>query len=129
MKDIIVTGILDRNTISNNRDKISLNLWKFYEDIIRFNNDTQPGKINVSNFMIIQGSAFTSDDGIVTVLDEERIYQNLNINGKPKKRFDIFAVHTTLDVKERTKTIIKKLINKQDFGFYERTINLINQSG
>ena len=129
MKDIIVIGVLDRNTISNNRDKISLNLWKFYEDIIRFNNDTQPGKINISNFMIIQGSAFTSDDGIVTVLDEEKIYQNSNINGKPKKRFDIFAVHTTLDVKEKTKTIIKKLINKQDLSFYERTINLINQSG
>jgi hypothetical protein len=129
MKDIIVIGVLNRNTISNNKDKISLNLWKFYEDIIRFNNDTQPGKINVSDFVIIQGSAFGSDDGIVTIIDEGKIYQNANSNTKPKKRFDIFAVHTTLDVKDRTKSIIKKLINKQELSFYERNVNLINQSG
>ena len=128
-KDAIFTGLLNRDYPSKAGEKISLNLWKFYEDIITFKNDTQPGNVNLSNFVIIQGSAFVTDDEIVTVLDEQKIYENINRNSKPKKRFDIFAVHTGLDTKDRTKSIVRKSVNKEQLSFYEKTINLINQSG
>ena len=62
------------------------------------------------------------------MLDQQKIYENANKNSKPKKRFDIFAVHTGLDAKDRTKSIVKKSVNKEQLSFYERIINLINQS-
>ena len=109
--------------------EISLNLWKFYEDIITFHNDTQPGNLNLSIFAIIQGTALSSNDGIVTVEDEHKIYNNINKNNNPKKHFSVFALHNNLDTDQRTKSIIDKLLNKQQLSFYEKTINLINQSG
>jgi len=126
---IAIASLFNRNYIpKGGSNKISLNLWKFYENIINSSFDTQPGNIQVPNFVIIQGSGLTTDDGIVTVKDEQKIYQNVN-NINSKKYFDIFALHSTLDEKDRTKSIIRKSLNKQDLSFYERTINLINQSG
>ena len=89
--------------------------------------DTQPGNIVVPNFIIIQGSALSSDDGVVSIKDEQKIYQNINTTNS-KKHFDIFALHSTLDGKDRTKSIIRKSLNTQGLSFYEKTINLINQS-
>ncbi|MBI2208556.1 hypothetical protein HYU50_03595 [Candidatus Woesearchaeota archaeon] len=130
LKEIILIGALDRNLISSDiTNKISLNLWKFYEDKIILNNDTQPGNINVFNFTIIQGNEFGSSDGVVTIEDERKIYQNVNKNSNNKNHFSIFASHIGLDDKERTKSIIRKTLNKEKLNFYERTINLINQSG
>lgn len=130
VSEIIVVGLFNKDYIATNpKLKISLNLWKFYENIITFNNDTQPGNINFSNFAIIQGTALTSNDGIVTIDDENKIFDNINRNNNPKKHFSIFALHNNLDTSQRTKSIINKLLNKQQLSFYERTINLINQSG
>nr|MBI4156891.1 alpha/beta hydrolase [Candidatus Woesearchaeota archaeon] len=130
LKEIILIGALDRNLISSDiTNKISLNLWKFYEDKIILNNDTQPGNISIFNFTIIQGNEFGSSDGVVTIEDERKIYQNVNKDLNNKNHFNIFASHIGLDDKERTKSIIRKTLNKEKLSFYERTINLINQSG
>ncbi|MBI2134603.1 alpha/beta hydrolase [Candidatus Woesearchaeota archaeon] len=123
-----VAGLFNREFIPKEAsNKISLNLWKFYEKIINSSFDNQPGNINIQNFVIIQGSALTSNDGIVTIKDEQKIFQNVN-HSNSKKHFDIFALHTTLDGKDRTKSIIKKSLNNQELSFYEKTLNLINQS-
>ena len=127
--DLAVAGLFNVNYISkNNKPKISLNLFKFYEDVIINKNDSQPGNISVSNFFIIQGNAFVSDDGIVTVIDEKSIYNNTNKNLNPKRHFNIFAIHSSLDEKDRTKSIIKKSLNKEKLSLYEKTINLLNES-
>ena len=126
---IAIAALFNRNYIpKGGSNKISLNLWRFYEDIINSGSDTQPGNIQVPNFVIIQGSELDTDDGIVTVKDEQKIYQNVNIINS-KKHFDIFVLHSDLDERDRTKSIIKKSLNKQELTFYERVINLINQSG
>ena len=130
LSDVIHIGLLNRNYVSSNPDmKISLNLYKFYEDVIISNNDTQPGEVNLSNFIIIQGNALTTNDGLVTIEDEHEIYNNVNKNNNPKKHFSIFALHNLLDTNKKTKSIINKLVNKQELNFYERNINLINESG
>ena len=85
--------------------------------------------MNVSNFNIIQGSALGDNDGIVLVKDESKIYENANKFSNKKKRFDVFAIHLTLDGSFRAKSIITKTLNKQELSFYEKSINLINQSG
>lgn len=122
-------ALLNQQYITNDdKLKISINLWKFYEDIILSKNDTQPGNVNFDNFVIIRGNAFNTDDGIVTIIDESSIFQNANNNLKPKKYFNVFASHPTLDTKDKTKSIIQKLLNKQPLSFYEKTINLINQT-
>lgn len=128
VNQIIKNGLFDQNYLSKNQEpKISLNLFKFWENIIIDKNDNQPGNIQVANFVIIQGSALTTDDGLITVNDESSIYQNVN-NTNLKQHFDIFALHTGLDDNNRANSIIKKSINKQDLSFYEKTINLINKS-
>ena len=125
---IAIAGLFNKEFIpKEGSNKISLKFWKFYEDIISLSSDTQPGNITVPNFIIIQGSALTTDDGIVTVQDEQKIYQNAK-NSNSRKLFDIFALHSTLDGKDRTKSIIRKSLNKRELSFYENTINLINQS-
>lgn len=127
--DLAIAGLFNIDYISkNNKLKISLNLFKFYEEVIINKNDTQPGNINVPNFFIIQGNAFVSDDGIVTITDEKSIYTNANKNLNPKKHFNVFAIHSSLDEKDRTKSIIKKSLNKEKLSLYEKTINLLNES-
>ncbi|MBI2558136.1 alpha/beta hydrolase [Candidatus Woesearchaeota archaeon] len=127
--DLALAGLFNIDYITKIQEpKVSLNLFKFYENIIINKSDRQPGDINISNFMIIQGNAFTSDDGIVTVIDEKNIYTNANKNLNPKKHFNIFAIHSSLDTKDRTKSIIRKSINKEKLSFYEKTINLLNES-
>ncbi|MBI2101352.1 hypothetical protein HYT53_01965 [Candidatus Woesearchaeota archaeon] len=125
--ELAVIGLLDKNYISKTQEgRISLNLYKFYENIISSINDSEPGNIPIQNFIIVQGSALSSDDGIVTIKDEEKIYQN--IDSTNKKYFDIFATHISLDDRQSTKNIVRKSLNKQPYNFYERTINLINES-
>ena len=122
--------MFSQDFLSENKDtKISLNLYKFYEDVIINKNDAQPGNINILNFLIIQGSALTTEDGLVTINDENAIYQNVNNGVNSKKYFDVFALHTGLDNNNRAKSIVKKSINKQELSFYEKTVNLINKSG
>ncbi|MBI2654351.1 hypothetical protein HYX02_06105 [Candidatus Woesearchaeota archaeon] len=126
--EISLITLINKNFIKDNGGKISNNLWKFYEEIILSNNDSQPGNINISNFNIIQGSALGNSDGIVLVQDESKIYENANKFSNKKKRFDVFAIHLTLDGSSRTKSILTKTLNKQELSFYEKSINLINQS-
>ena len=127
--EISLITLVNENFIKDKGGKISSNLWKFYEEIILSNNDSQPGNVNVSNFNIIQGSALGDNDGIVLVKDESKIYENANKFSNKKKRFDVFAIHLTLDGSFRAKSIITKTLNKQELSFYEKSINLINQSG
>ena len=130
LNQIIKNGLFSQDFLSENKDtKISLNLYKFYEDVIINKNDAQPGNINILNFLIIQGSALTTEDGLVTINDENAIYQNVNNGVNSKKYFDVFALHTGLDNNNRAKSIVKKSINKQELSFYEKTVNLINKSG
>src|SRR3989344_6122925 len=115
-------ALLDRQHVTNDqKEKISTSLWKFYEDIILSKNDSQPGNVNFDNFALIRGNAFTTNDGIVTIADGDKIYENANSNLKPKKYFNVFASHPSLDTKDRTKSIISKIINKREFSFYEKT--------
>lgn len=128
-KNVALIALLNRQFVTkDDKLKISNNLWKFYEDMILLKNDTQPGNVNFENFIIVRGNAFYTDDGIVTVIDEDKIFRNANSNSKPKKYFNIFASHPTLDTKDRTKSIVTKLLNKQPLNLYEKTINLINQT-
>ena len=81
LNQIIKNGLFSQDFLSENKDtKISLNLYKFYEDVIINKNDTQPGNINVLNFLIIQGSALTTEDGLVTINDENAIYQKIALS-------------------------------------------------
>ena len=128
LNQIIRNGLFDQNYLSNNYEtKISLNLYKFWEEIIINKTDIQPGNIEIPNFVIIQGSALVVEDGLITVNDEKSIYQNVN-DTNLKQHFDVFAIHSGLDNNNRAKSIIKKSINKQELSFYEKAINLINQS-
>ncbi|MBL7055794.1 hypothetical protein ISS07_02680 [Candidatus Woesearchaeota archaeon] len=130
LKKIIQTGVLNKNYFSSEIEgKISSNLLKFYEDLIINENDSQPGNFNLTRFLIFQGNALISSDGVVTVEDESQIYQNINLNGSLKKHFNILSTHLGMENKERTKSIIQKELNKEKLSFFEENINLINKSG
>ena len=123
-KDMFITGIFNFNAVSKNTEKISMNLWRQYDNWISSNEDKQPGNITVNNFVIIHGNAAGTSDIIVTILDEKHIYNNTKINDT-KKRFNVFATHIGLDDRSTTKNLIKKSINKEELSFLERNINLI----
>ena len=123
-KDMFATGIFNFNAISKGTEKISMNLWRQYDDWINSNEDKQPGNITVNNFVIIHGNAAGSSDIIVTVLDEKHIYNNTKINDT-KRRFNVVATHIDLDGRSTTKNLIRKSINKEKLSFLEKNINLI----
>ncbi len=133
--DILKLGLLNKNVISEHETgKISLGLWKDYLQFMSFTNDSQPGKINVTKFAVIQGNALGSSDGIVTIIDENSIYSNIklknsSINIKPSKQnLKVFAVHSNLDSRSISKTLIKKVISNQELNLFERAFNLLNES-
>ena len=134
--DLFKFGLLNKNVITNEETgKISLNLWKDYLFFMSSSNDTQPGKIIIPKFGIIQGNALGKSDGIVPTIDEDSIYSNVklrpstNNNINPiKQSFKVLALHSNLDTTQKSKTLIRKLLNNEDLSFFEKAFNLINQS-
>jgi len=66
-------------------NRISLNIWDHYNDAILLSNDSQPGNFNVNKSKIFYGygGLFSpwgneQDDGLVTVIDNEAIADNIN---------------------------------------------------
>ena len=133
--DLLKSGLLNKNTITKKETgKISLNLWKKYLYFISSTNDTQPGKINLTKFGILQGNALGTSDGIVPTLDEDSIYSNVKLRNSNseinpmKQSFKVLAFHTNVDTTQKSKTLIRKLLNNEELSFFEKTFNLLNQS-
>ena len=131
IRGMFIAGILNFNYLSQEEtEKISLNLWKQYHNWMNSTNDSQPGNFNIANFAIIQGNALITSDGIVSSADEKAIYSSINltepsVNQTNIKRYlNIFATHIGLPDKDRTKSIVSKIINKQDLNWWENNINL-----
>ena len=113
--------------------KISLNLWKAYLNFMSLTNDTQPGKVTLTKFAIIQGNALGTSDGIVTTIDEDSIYSNVQLKNlsstkSSKQSFKVLAFHSNLDTRTISKTLIRKLLNNEELTFFEKTFNLLNES-
>lgn len=127
-------GLFNRNTITDEESgKISLNLWKAYLSFMSLTNDTQPGKVTLTKFAIIQGNALGTSDGIVTTIDEDSIYSNIQLKNLSniksiKQSFKVLAFHSNLDTRTISKTLIRRLINNEELTFFERTFNLLNES-
>ncbi|MBI2653634.1 hypothetical protein HYX02_02370 [Candidatus Woesearchaeota archaeon] len=136
VNDLLKLGLLNKNDITKEETgKISLNLWKKYLFFMSSSNDTQPGKINITKFGIIQGNAFGTSDGIVPTIDEDSIYSNVKLRNSNndkinplKQSFRVLAFHSNLDTTQKSKTLIRKLLNNEDLSFFEKTFNLLNQS-
>ena len=132
--DMFKLGLFNRNTIADEESgKISLNLWKNYLNFMSLMNDTQPGSITLTKFAIIQGNALGTSDGIVTTVDEDSIYSNVQLKNTSntqsvKQSFKVLAFHSNLDTRTITKTLIRRLINNEELTFFERTFNLLNES-
>jgi len=133
---LLKSGLLNKNAIiKGESEKISLNLWKNYLFFMSSSNDTQPGKITISKFGIIQGNALGKSDGIVPTIDEDSIYSNIKLRSSSnnnidpiKQSFKVLAFHSNLDTIQKSKTLIRKLLNNEELSFFENTFNLINQS-
>src|SRR3989338_7597920 len=125
--DMFKLGLFNRNTITDEESgKISLNLWKKYLYFISSTNDTQPGKINLTKFGILQGNALGTSDGIVPTLDEDSIYSNVKLRNSNseinpmKQSFKVLAFHTNVDTTQKSKTLIRKLLNNEELSFFEK---------
>ncbi|MBI2139462.1 PQQ-like beta-propeller repeat protein [Candidatus Woesearchaeota archaeon] len=105
---------------------ISFNLLSNYFAFIQNKEDGQPGKnLELDNFAILFGSGLEGSDGIVTKIDAIQIYDQVNAN---KTLLKVFATHKGIEDKDSSKDLIIKLLNKQEFGFLERNLNLVNSS-
>lgn len=94
-------------------DKLSVNLWNNYYLWISSENDTQPGaNVNLSNFLIIQGTGLVSSDGIVTTKDEASIYSN--IISKNKAYVSLPAFHTGVADSQTSKRIINSFVSSNN---------------
>lgn len=123
----IFEAILPGFSITNSqREKISVNLFYQYYNWSADNSDTEPGGVSLNKFVIIQGDAFNTHDGIVITNDEKRIFNN--VDSDSKKYMRNFATHTGLDNSPTTKSIIRKTLNNQELSFIEKTINTINST-
>ncbi len=124
----VFEAILSGVDISNSQaEKISVNLFEQYFNWSYQNVYPQPGQnVNLNKFIIIQGDIFKTNDGIVTIEDEKRIYNNVNSNSK--KHLRNFASHRQLDNSQKTKVLIRKTLNNEYLNLLERTINLINST-
>jgi len=113
-KDNTHVSILDLalfNTLHfNTKTKISTNLWNSYLNWMIKTNDSQPGKnLELSNFILIGGNLLNSNnDMIVTVNDENAIFEN--IHSENKKIFLGNYMHTGMSENVEIQNIIKKEI-------------------
>ena len=125
--DDIITEVIGLPIFTANKEKISLNLFIQYYNFSSSKEDQQPAKnLSLNKFYIIQG-AFTNDsDLIVTTLDENAIYENINSNNK--QYFSITATHIGLDDRSRTKTLIRKFINNESLSWFEKALILKSSS-
>ena len=125
--DDVVKEVIGLPIFTANKEKISLNLFIQYYNFSSSKEDQQPAKnLSLNKFYIIQG-AFTNDsDLIVTTVDENAIYENINAN--KKQYFSITATHIGLDDRSRTKTLIRKFINNETLSWFEKTLILKSSS-
>ena len=112
-------------------DTISYNLLNQYYYFINSTQDAQPGNINISSFMLIQGhfDPFSTDsDIIVTHVDEEAIYRN--VNSQSKSRVNVYGAHTgtnfPLPDRDLSRDIITRTVNNIRLSFGQRIINCLN---
>ena len=45
-----------------------------------------------------------------------------------KQSFKVLAFHSNLDTTQKSKTLIRKLLNNEELSFFDKTFNLLNQS-
>ena len=112
--NLIAFGLTTIKYLSQStEDKISQNLWNDYSNWMFFDNDSQPGKnVNISNFLIIQGDALITSDGIVSTKDEEMIYNNINSDNK--KYISVVALHGGTADSKASKRIINSFITNKN---------------
>lgn len=93
------------------KNKISLNLFNQYYDWISRNDDTQPGTgVNINKFSLIYGDYFGGgNDIIVSVIDEIKIYDN--VNSKEKSIHKTRYKHTDMTENENIYKLIKEELN------------------
>ena len=123
----VFEAILPGVSITDEGDKISVNLFEQYFNWSSKSDDLQPGQnLPITFFSIIQGDIFGDNDGIITTFDEREIFNNINSNSKRYLR--VLASHRTLADDTTTKKLIRKTLNNETLNMFERTINLINST-
>lgn len=121
MVDLLLDGLLK----NKNSTKISFNLWSKYLTWINSNEDIQPGKnLSVGKAMIIGGylSSLINNDGIVTLEDERKIYNNLD--SKNKYLFFLNSIHVGMSEDRVIMHLIKKFVKNEEFTKGEKLFYL-----
>lgn len=113
ISNIQTFGLTNLNYMGKNgSDTISVNLWNNYYYWILYENDSQPGiNLSLDNFMVIQGTGFMNNDGIVTTKDEESLYTN--INSTNKYYFTYFSTHIGLPDRNDVRKVMNELLNSK----------------
>ncbi len=122
MTELMLAGLLGRS-IDSDSAKISLNLWRNYDNWMFNSSDLQPGHFTTNNFFIIQGTAFGTSDIIVTTRDEKEIYDSINIT-RMKAYFSLFDTHGGLPNNKKAKSLIKKSLNKENYTWWQMNVEL-----
>lgn len=124
--DIVICDII--NDFLVGQSQISVNLFHQYYYFMNSSNDIQPGSnLNVNKFAIIHGYGMVTHDGIVTTMDSQDIYNN--VNAPNKKRLKVLATHKGLPNMGVTKDITSRILNNQSLSLLEKRYNLLNSTG
>lgn len=125
ISDAILTGLFNKFQTQKDLNKsISVELFANYYKWIDLSNDPQPGEnLNLQKLVIIQGSLFEESDGIVTTVDENKIYENINTN-KSKYYFNTKMMHFYMSSHPNIKSIIERSIENKKYTIYQKTFNL-----
>ncbi|MCA9496901.1 MAG: hypothetical protein KC589_08195, partial [Nanoarchaeota archaeon] len=103
--------------LHNDKNKISSNLFKEYYMWINSNSDKQPGtNVNINYLSLIYGDVigFERNDLIVSVVDEVKIFNN--INASFKKIIETDSMHLGMTNKNEIKELVENSINKKLFN-------------
>lgn len=110
---ISMVNILFKNLFGNkfNLNKISLNLWNKYYFWMSNETDLEPGiNLSLNKYILIAGNLFNNgNDGIVTIEDERKIFNN--INSSNKKYFQGNLFHVGMSENKDILNYIKKNLN------------------
>lgn len=115
MRDVAMSIVLYGIFLPEN-SKISLNLWKDYNNAILNSSDSQLGNFNVDVAQIIYGIGGLNqlgderDDGVVTANDSEEILKNINASIS-KAGLELRLRHDNLPDNKKVKAKIKEVLN------------------
>lgn len=106
-------------TLSTNENSmISLNLFDNYVNWIELTNDSQPIVPNISRLIIITGNRFKTNDIIVTLADNDELF-NQSLSNSTEQYYN-YVMHTDMGENGHVQYIIKKRLNNKELNWLKK---------